>query len=125
MPSSDVLIIDDDPIIREVAKMHLERAGYTVCLAADGAAGLLAARTRRPQIVLLDFAMPGLSGIDVLRELRADDDTAAIPVLMITQWRADAERAVSEALGARWLQKPILGDSLIMAVEDALTAGSS
>lgn len=125
MSLSDILIIDDDAIICEVAKMHLERAGYSVRVARDGTAGLLAVQARRPEVVLLDFAMPGLSGVDVLRELRADQTTAQIPVLMITAWRADADRAASEALGARWLTKPILGDTLVEAVESALTAGQA
>jgi DNA-binding response OmpR family regulator len=125
MTSADVLIIDDDPIVREVAKLHLERAGYSVRLAGDGTAGLLAARTRKPGVVLLDFAMPGLSGVDVLRELKAGEDTAGIPVLMITAWRAAADRAESEELGARWLPKPIVGDTLVKAVESALAPGSA
>lgn len=124
MSPPDVLIIDDDAIMLQVAKSHLERAGYSVGLAHHGTAGLDAARASPPRIILLDFAMPGLSGVDVLRALKADARTAAIPVLMITAWRAEADRAESEALGAHWLSKPILGDTLIEAVETALGAGA-
>lgn len=124
MSSPDVLIIDDDAIIRQVAKLHLERAGYSVSQASGGTAGLAAARAHPPRVILLDFSMPDLSGVDVLRALKANEMTAAIPVLMITAWRAEADRAESEALGARWLSKPILGDTLIAAVRTTLRHGA-
>jgi DNA-binding NtrC family response regulator len=81
-----ILIVDDEPSVREVLvgffEHHYGPRGYTVETAADGAAALAAVRRRRPALVLLDIDMPGMSGVDALRGMRAID--AAIPVIMVT-----------------------------------------
>ncbi|MBU4460830.1 MAG: response regulator [Verrucomicrobia bacterium] len=111
-----ILVVDDDPFMRELSRIHLESAGYVVASADGGAEGVAKARSLDPAVVVLDFSMPGLSGTDTLRQIRADPDIAATPVLMLTAWSSDASRREAEKLGAIWLEKPLVGEALIAAV---------
>lgn len=80
-----VLLIDDDDDIREVAQMALETtAGWSVTTASDGHAGLEAARSAPPDVILLDYMMPGMDGITTLGELKKDAATRDVPVLVLT-----------------------------------------
>lgn len=80
----DLLAIDDDPIMREFASVYLASPTATVHTAENGAAGLKMLAERRFDIILLDIDMPGLTGFDVLERLRANPDTAGLPVIVIT-----------------------------------------
>ena len=111
-----VLVVDDDPIMREVTRIHLEGAGYTVELAAGGVEGVEKVEALRPDLVILDFAMPGVSGCDALRQIRAQPGSVAIPVIMLTAWSSVDDRKVVEALGGRWLEKPVSVEALLEAV---------
>jgi DNA-binding NtrC family response regulator len=89
--SEQILVVDDEPSNRKILEQVLARIGYRVETADDGAQALKQLETRRPNLVILDYMMPGVSGIDVLRELRKrEDDT---PVIMITAY-GTVERAV-------------------------------
>jgi DNA-binding response OmpR family regulator len=88
--STRLLVIDDSELIREAATIGLAHAGWSVQTAADGATGLDLARASPPDAILLDLVMPDLSGAEVLRRLRADAATAAVPVILLT---ASAEEA--------------------------------
>jgi two-component system, NtrC family, nitrogen regulation response regulator NtrX len=84
--SKTILIVDDEPSIREVLTGYFEHAygprGFVVETAADGVSALAAVRNRRPALILLDIDMPGMTGVEVLRSVRAID--AKIPVIMVT-----------------------------------------
>jgi PAS domain S-box-containing protein len=100
-----VLVIDDDRIFRELLLRFLEREGFRVIVAADGAEGLRLAREHRPNLITLDLVMPSLDGWGVLKGLKADRDLADIPVMMITI--AD-NPGLGHSLGAvEYLTKPI------------------
>ena len=73
--SGRVLVVEDDEGIREMLKYNLSSAGFSVQEASDGAAGLRTARTARPDLILLDLIMPGLTGFDVVEALRAEEST--------------------------------------------------
>jgi DNA-binding response OmpR family regulator len=79
-----VLIADDDPDIRELVIFKLERAGLAAVGVGDGIAALAGVRAHRPRLVLLDVSMPGMSGLDVCRTLRADPETSEILIIMLT-----------------------------------------
>ena len=79
--SASVLIADDEPNIRDVVRAYLERDGYVVETAEDGEAALRLARELRPDVVVLDVMMPLVSGLDVLRALRADGSPSAVIIL--------------------------------------------
>ena len=117
-----ILVVDDDPFMRDLARVHLERAGYVVALADGGAEGVAKAHSLRPAVVVMDFSMPGLSGTDTLKQIRADPNISKTPVLMLTAWSSDASRLEAESLGATWLEKPLAGEALIDAVGRMITS---
>ena len=116
-----ILVVDDDPFMRELTRVHLESAGHVVALANGGAEGVVKARCLAPAVIVMDFSMPGLSGTDTLRQIRADPDISKTPVLMLTAWSSDASRREAENLGATWLEKPLTGEALIDAVGRMIT----
>ena len=107
--SGRVLVVDDDPVMRELAAARLSEAGFAAVVAADGASGLAAARADDPPIlVITDVDMPGLSGFDLTRALRADPQLQSVPVIVITG--SEHPNAVDEAFAAgatSFLAKPI------------------
>lgn len=103
-----VLFVDDDPILREFAAVHLATETCDVVTAADGVTGLLAIDEQAPDIVLLDLEMPRMDGFEVLRRLRADESTARLPVIVVTG-REDvaAIDKAFEAGATSFVSKPI------------------
>lgn len=116
-----ILVVDDDPIMREVSRVHLEQAGYAVAMAAGGEEGVEKAFGLEPAAVILDFAMPGVSGQDALVRIRANAATAALPVVMLTAWSSDENRQTAADLGAVWVEKPISGEVLVQTVQRLLS----
>ena len=104
---STVLIADDDTDILELLQTVLERAGYGPITAADGEEALRLARERLPRACILDVVMPGLGGLDVLKALRSEADTADIPVLMLSASVQNPEVEAALKAGANdYLAKP-------------------
>ncbi len=97
MQGSRLLVIDDEPAIGSMVKEYMEAQGYDVAWAPDGPAGLDLVRAIRPDLVILDLMLPGRSGLDVYRELRAMGD---IPVIMLTARSDEVDRVVGLELGA-------------------------
>jgi DNA-binding response OmpR family regulator len=79
-----ILVADDDEDILVLVETVLERAGYEVVVTRDGAQAMAAALERRPDLAVLDLAMPELDGLEVLRRLRADSSTNDVPVLLLS-----------------------------------------
>ena len=102
-----ILIADDRPSSRELLRLVLERAGYDVTEAEDGARALTQAREGSPDLILLDLQMPGLDGYGVLAALRAEERFAQVPVLALTAsaMRGDREK-ILEAGFTDYLAKP-------------------
>lgn len=113
-----VLVIEDDAPLRRMITRFLGAAGYDICEAADGAAGLAMAREQRPDLVLLDLMMPGLDGWQVLQRLKGEAETAGLPVIVLT---ASVGASLSERalrLGAaRYLVKPLDTRILVETVD--------
>ena len=104
-PLGTVLVVDDDPGVRELLGRTLSKDGFRVETAADGAAALRRARELRPDVITLDVLMPGMDGWAVLSALKSDADLAGIPVVMLT---VVDEKPLGFALGvAEYLTKPI------------------
>lgn len=118
-----VLVVDDEPDLRELLRVSLSMAGHRVELAHDGRRGLEMARLLKPQAVILDVMMPGLDGWAVLAAIKADQDPAIsrIPVLMLTA-RADELDALRGGIegAVRYLAKPFAIQELRQAVADAV-----
>jgi DNA-binding response OmpR family regulator len=119
-----ILAVDDELDIVLIVKTALQSAGYEVETANNGADALALAKSSQPDLILLDVMMPGMTGFEVLRKLKECDDTARIPVIMLT---GVSERSkIVEAIGAGtsyYLIKPFDFDDLIDKVAKALEEG--
>jgi two-component system phosphate regulon response regulator PhoB len=112
-----VLVVDDEPDIVALIVYHLAKAGYRVSTAATGGDGLDAARRERPALVILDLMLPGLSGYEVLEQLRASESTRNVGVLMLTARVDEPDRVRGLALGADdYLTKPFSPQELVLRV---------
>jgi DNA-binding response OmpR family regulator len=119
--SNTVLVADDDPDIRELVSFKLEQAGFRVHAVGDGLAALAAARALSPSLLLLDVMMPGLNGYEVCRRLRADGETATIPVIMLTAKAQDADVETGFAMGVDdYIVKPFSPRELLTRVNNVL-----
>ncbi|MDE3152311.1 MAG: response regulator transcription factor [Gemmatimonadota bacterium] len=112
-----ILVVDDEADIVALVAFHLAKAGYRVSTAANGTDALAAARQERPMLVVLDLMLPGMSGLDVLRELRASDATRDIAVLLLTARREERDRIEGLSVGADdYLTKPFSPQELVLRV---------
>jgi two-component system alkaline phosphatase synthesis response regulator PhoP len=94
-----ILLVEDDRFLRRACEASLRQRGFTVLTAADGEEGLRRAREEAPDLVLLDLLMPRLGGVEVLRALRADERTRAMPVLILSNSSREQDVAEIERLG--------------------------
>lgn len=116
-----VLVIEDEADVLELVRYHLGKAGFRVLIARDGASGLAKARSDKPDAVVLDLMMPGICGEDVCRELKSSEDTASIPVIMLTAKAQPEERVAGLELGADdYVTKPFSPRELVLRVEGVL-----
>ena len=116
-----VLVVDDEPDIVALVAYHLAKAGYRVSTAATGPDGLAAARDEKPALIVLDLMLPGMSGFEVLEQLRAADATRDIAVLMLTARKEEPDRIRGLSLGADdYLAKPFSPPELVLRVRAIL-----
>jgi len=108
-----VLLVEDDPALLLMTRYNLEQRGYRVETAEDGEAALLALETARPDAVVLDWMLPGLSGLDVCRRIRANPALRDVPVLLLTARSAEQDAIRGLDTGADdYLMKPCSIDTL-------------
>jgi CheY-like chemotaxis protein len=125
-----ILVIEDSWFLRLAIEKVLQKCGHEVTGAADGQAGLRAAHTESPQLILLDMMLPALDGTGVLKELKKDPSTATIPVIVLTSlWQVN-EAKLKSAGAAAYLEKSALdldkdADLLIQVVEEVAGARSA
>ncbi len=118
-----VLLIEDEPNIIEAISFILTRNGWTVHTHADGQTAAERVRALPPDLVILDVMLPGRSGFEILRELREDAATAALPVLMLTARGQPRDRDLAMALGAsHYMTKPFSNAEMLEQVR-ILTGG--
>jgi DNA-binding response OmpR family regulator len=116
-----VLIVEDEPDIRDLLVLHLEQAGYLCHVAASGPAALESVRRLAPDLVVLDVMLPGMDGLDVCRRLRADAASATIPVIMLTARTDEVDRVVGLEIGADdYVTKPFSPRELVARVRAVL-----
>lgn len=101
-----ILVADDDPQILALIQRHLSRLGYEVIEATDGAEALARARERRPDLILLDVLMPGMSGWEVARAVRADATLKGTPIVVLTAIGHAVSDATSPLFADAFLDKP-------------------
>ena len=113
-----VLVVDDDPNVVELARLYLERDGYRVLSATDGADGLALAREEQPALVVLDVMLPRLDGLDVCRTLRQE---SSVPIIMLTARVEEEDRLTGLELGADdYVTKPFSPRELAARVRAVL-----
>src|SRR5262245_42406750 len=96
----EILVVDDEPGLHPVVQLMLESAGYAVCSAQDGAAGLARIEAGGIDLVLLDIMMPGMSGLELCRRVRARPAEVYLPIIMLTALDTEAQRHDGFATGA-------------------------
>ena len=117
---SRVLVVDDEEDVVSLLRSNLERAGYAVNSALDGPSALDRAR-ERPDLILLDVMLPGLTGLEVLRQLKNENATAVIPVILLTACGAESDRVSGLELGADdYVSKPFSPRELILRIQSIL-----
>lgn len=113
-----VLVVDDDPTVREVVDRYLSRAGFATLLAADGPAALQLVAASSPDLVVLDLMLPGLDGLEVCRQLR---ETTPVPVIVLSARGAQTDRIAGLEIGADdYLAKPFSPRELVLRVQAVL-----
>ncbi|MBM2811635.1 MAG: histidine kinase [Chloroflexi bacterium] len=116
-----ILAIDDEKLMLRLIEAMLEPAGYRVCTCESGEAGLSAAVVEHPDCILLDISMPGLSGYDVCRRLRSNDDTRSIPIVVLSGSHQRDDRVEALEAGAdELLAKPVDRVELIARIQSLL-----
>jgi DNA-binding response OmpR family regulator len=114
-----VLLIEDEPNIIEAISFLLERDGWTVRLHSEGVDAVEAVARTSPDVVVLDVMLPGRSGFDILKELREQDSTANLPILMLTARGQTKDRDLATRYGvSAFMTKPFSNADMLQTVRD-------
>lgn len=95
-----ILVVEDEKDIRELVRYNLEQEGFSVLEAEEGELALALVRRERPTLVVLDIMLPGMSGLDICRAIRLDEESARIPILMLTAKSAEVDKVLGLEMGA-------------------------
>jgi DNA-binding response OmpR family regulator len=120
---SVVLVADDDEDILMLVQLRLSRSGFKVILARDGEEALRLAHERHPDLAVIDWMMPRVSGLDVLRAIRANAELVDMPVVLLTARASEADVQEGLAAGADdYIAKPFSPQDLLARVQNILDA---
>jgi DNA-binding response OmpR family regulator len=115
--SGKVLVVEDDPELNELLGAYVQVAGYEYDPATRGGDALTVARSRRPRLILLDVMLPDVDGFEVCRQLKSEQATRCIPIVILTALDREEHRRQGVQCGAdRYLTKPFDPDQLIEAI---------
>ncbi len=121
MPKEHILVVDDEEDIRELVGHHVEREGYEVTCVGTGEEALKKTRAQRPDLIVLDLLLPGIDGLEVCRRLKADQESAHIPIVMLTAKGEEADIVAGLELGADdYVTKPFSPRVLMARVRAVL-----
>ena len=116
-----ILIADDEPDVVDLVSANLRTAGFDVFKAQDGPSALASVREQLPSLLVLDLMLPGMSGLEVCRALKADSATSGIPIVMLTAKAEEVDRIVGLELGADdYVTKPFSPRELVLRVKSVL-----
>ena len=122
MPDPTVLVVEDDPVILRLLEVNFELEGFTVVLAHDGSEGIEAARANQPDVIVSDIMMPHTSGIELVETLKADPDTKAIPIILLSAKAQTSDlKAGLEAGADDYVTKPFEPLDLVERVNELLS----
>ena len=117
----EVLVVEDEPDIRRLVVLHLERDGFRCRTASTGSDALREVKAAAPDLVILDLMLPGIDGLEVCRQLRRDGSTAAVPIIMLTAKSDEVDRIVGLEIGADdYVGKPFSPKELVARVRAVL-----
>lgn len=117
-----VLLIEDEPNIIEAIRFILSRDGWAVDTHSNGADAVEVVRAKSPDVLILDVMLPNRSGFDILKDLRADGATAALPILMLTARGQTKDRELAERYGvSRFMTKPFSNAEILTSVRALVT----
>jgi DNA-binding response OmpR family regulator len=118
---SKILVVDDEAVLLETIAYNLEQAGYQVITSADGASALEAARREKPDLMILDLMLPVIDGLEVCRQLRRDDETSDMLIMMLTARGEEIDKVVGLEVGADdYVTKPFGKHELLARVRALL-----
>lgn len=121
-----ILVVEDEVDLAELVAFHLRQGGHVVSTATSGATALAEVRRQRPDLVVLDVMLPDISGIEVCRRLRREDDTRRLPVIMLTAKGEEVDRVVGFEVGADdYVVKPFSPRELMLRIEAVLRRSST
>jgi two-component system cell cycle response regulator DivK len=122
MKQPTVLYVEDNEYNRKIVRQLLSRTNYRLREAADGEAALGMVQQERPDLILMDVQLPGMSGLDVTRALRGDPATAAVPIIVVTSFAlsGDDQRALAAGASA-YIAKPYSPRELLVLIQKFLT----
>jgi two-component system KDP operon response regulator KdpE len=120
---ADILIVEDHPTMREAMRMVLEHEGFEIREAADGRAALAMVREKPPDLMFLDLNIPGASGAEVLRQIKADPATASVRVVIVTATGEEGREYVLSLGADEYFTKPFSPLALLRTVERTLEPG--
>ena len=122
MTNATVLVVDDDPNIRELLQVNLTAAGYAVAAATNGHEAVSAAEIRRPDLIILDIMMPGMDGWEVCKFIRDDPRFGNTRILMLTAKGTEKDRMIGRAIfkADEYMVKPFDIDMLLKVIEKLL-----
>jgi two-component system alkaline phosphatase synthesis response regulator PhoP len=120
--SKKILVIEDDPASLRLTQYILEHKGYEVLTAVNGLDGLKKAQSEGPDLIILDVMLPGIDGFDICYHLRAEPQTARLPILMLSAKARDVDRETGIKAGADYyITKPVEPDEIVRSVKALLT----
>ena len=122
----DILLVEDNEMNREMLTRRLVRRGFSVRVAVDGTSGLRMAREQFPALVIMDVTLPDVDGLDITRQLKADERTRNIPIIVLTACAMVGDRERAMAAGADdYDVKPVEIDRLVAKMRDQLARRAS
>ena len=116
-----ILVVEDEKDIRDLVRYNLEQEGFSVLEAEEGELALALVRRERPALVVLDVMLPGMSGLDICRAMRLEEESARVPILMLTARAAEVDKIVGLEMGADdYVTKPFSPRELVARVKAVL-----
>ena len=122
MPDPTVLVVEDDPVILRLLEVNFDLEGFTVLLAHDGAEGIQVAKASKPDVIVSDIMMPHTSGLELVSVLKADPDTKAIPIILLSAKAQTSDLKTGLDAGADdYVTKPFEPLDLVERVNELLS----
>ncbi len=113
----NVLVVDDEDLIRQIISMILKSAGYKVIEAVNGLDALSKMTDRKFGLVITDIRMPGMDGIEFIKQLRSESEHRLVPIIMLTSGFSDFKKKEAEMAGVNdWIKKPFIRQQLLQSV---------